>query len=73
MLLSGTSGFFLKLFYLHFCYLAWTFLFHIIYSFLFVCFSFFLETGFLCSPSCPGTCYVNQACLELRDLSAFAS
>jgi hypothetical protein len=39
---------------------------------LFVCFLFF-ETGFLCSPDCPGTHFVDQAGLELRNLPASAS
>jgi hypothetical protein len=33
---------------------------------------FFLETGFLCSPGCPGTHSVDQAGLELRTLPAAA-
>jgi hypothetical protein len=40
--------------------------------FCFVCFCFF-ETGFLCSPGCPGTHFVDQAGLELRNLPASAS
>jgi hypothetical protein len=32
-----------------------------------------IETGFLCSPSCPGTHFVDQTGLELRDLPASAS
>ena len=38
----------------------------------FVCFVFvcFFETGFLCSPDCPGTHSVDQAGLKLRDLFA---
>jgi hypothetical protein len=46
--------------------------------FLFVCFLFFVflffETGFLCcSPGCPGTHFIDQAGLELRNLPASAS
>ena len=33
----------------------------------------FFETEFLCSPDCPGTHSVDQAVLELRNLSASAS
>jgi hypothetical protein len=34
----------------------------------------FFETGFsLCSPGCPGTHFVDQAGLELRNLPASAS
>jgi hypothetical protein len=36
-------------------------------------FFFFLETGFLCSPGCPGTHFVDQAGLKLRNLPASAS
>jgi hypothetical protein len=39
---------------------------------LFFCFWFF-ETGFLCSPGCPGTHSEDQAGLELRDPPASAS
>jgi hypothetical protein len=41
----------------------------------FVCSFVFLfsETGFLCSPGCPGTHFVDQAGLELRNLPASAS
>jgi hypothetical protein len=41
-----------------------------------VCFCFlfwFFETGFLCSPGCPGTHSVDQAGLKLRNLPASAS
>jgi hypothetical protein len=38
----------------------------------FVLFWFF-ETGFLCSPGCPGTHSVDQAGLELRNPPASAS
>jgi hypothetical protein len=31
------------------------------------------DSIFLCSPGCPGTCFVGQAGLELRDLPASAS
>jgi hypothetical protein len=34
---------------------------------------YILETGFLCSPGCPGTYSVDQAGLELRNLLASAS
>jgi hypothetical protein len=33
----------------------------------------FFKTGFLCSPGCPGTHFVDQAGLELRNLPASAS
>jgi hypothetical protein len=36
-------------------------------------FFFFLETGFLCSSGCPGTHFVDQAGLELRNPPASAS
>ena len=39
--------------------------------FVFVLFCF--ETGFLCSPGCPGTLFVDQAGLELRNPPASAS
>jgi hypothetical protein len=38
-----------------------------------VSFFLFFETGFLCSPGCPGTHFVDQAGLELRNLPASAS
>jgi hypothetical protein len=42
--------------------------------FCFVLFCFcFLETGFLCSPGCPGTHAVDQAGLKLRNSPASAS
>jgi hypothetical protein len=34
---------------------------------------FFSETGFLCIPGCPGTHFVDQAVLELRNLPASTS
>jgi hypothetical protein len=34
---------------------------------------FFFKTGFLCSPGCPGTHFVDYAGLELRNLPASAS
>ena len=34
---------------------------------------FFFETGFLCSPGCPGTHSIDQAGLELRNLPVSAS
>jgi hypothetical protein len=34
---------------------------------------FFSQTGFLCSPGCPGTHFVDQAGLELRNPPASAS
>jgi hypothetical protein len=40
---------------------------------LFVCLFWFFETGFLYSPGCPGTHFVDQAGLELRDPPASAS
>ena len=49
------------------------------FCFLFVLFFFvfvfvlFFETGFLCSPGCPGTHSVDQAGFELRNPPAFAS
>jgi hypothetical protein len=38
-----------------------------------VLFCFDFETGFLCSPGCPGTHSVDQAGLELRNLPASVS
>ena len=35
-------------------------------------FVFVFETGFLCSPGCPGTHFVDQAGFELRYPPAFA-
>jgi hypothetical protein len=50
---------------------------HILAFCLFVCFGFFVclffETGFLCSPGCPGIYFVDQAGLKLRNLPASAS
>jgi hypothetical protein len=46
------------------------------FSFLFFFFSFFLvfrDRVSLCSPGCPGTHFVDQAGLELRNLPASAS
>ena len=40
---------------------------------LFVCFLFFWDKVSLCSPGCPRTYFVDQAGLELRDLTASAS
>jgi hypothetical protein len=41
---------------------------------LFVClFVLFFKTGFLCSPGCPGTHFVDQAGLQLRNPPASAS
>jgi hypothetical protein len=40
--------------------------------YLFIYFAFF-ETGFLCSPGCPGTHFVDRAGLELRNPPASAS
>jgi hypothetical protein len=40
---------------------------------LFVCGFFFFKTGFLCRPGCPGTHFVDQAGLELRNPPASAS
>jgi hypothetical protein len=37
------------------------------------CFVLFFETGFLCGPGCPGTHFVDQAGLELRNPLASAS
>jgi hypothetical protein len=37
------------------------------------CFVLFFKTGFLCSPGCPGTYFVDQAGLELRNPPASAS
>jgi hypothetical protein len=43
-------------------------------SFLFIFFSWFFETGFLCVVlACPGTHFVDQAGLELRNPPASAS
>jgi hypothetical protein len=49
--------------------------FYVELKFLFVlCFVFIFQDRFsLCSPGCPGTHYVDQAVLELRDLSASTS
>jgi hypothetical protein len=41
-----------------------------IYLFIYL---FIFETGFLCSPGCPGTHFVDQAGLEFRNLPASAS
>ena len=41
--------------------------------FLFFCFVFFRDRVSLCSPGCPGTHSVDQACLKLRNLPASAS
>jgi hypothetical protein len=41
--------------------------------FFFFFFFWFFETGFLCSPVCPGTHFVDQAGLELRNPPASAS
>jgi hypothetical protein len=43
------------------------------FSFFFFFFFRFFETGFLCSPGCPGTHSVDQAGLELRNPPASAS
>jgi hypothetical protein len=45
---------------------------HLLFSF-FVCFLFFRDRVSLCSPGCPGTHFVDQADLELRNPSASAS
>lgn len=46
----------------------------LLFSFLLFRFCFlFWDKVPLCSPDWPGTCHVNQACLKLRDLSAFVS
>jgi hypothetical protein len=43
-------------------------------SFVLFCFVLFcFETGFLCSPGCPGTHFVDQAGLKLRNPPASAS
>jgi hypothetical protein len=42
------------------------------YTYFLFCFLFF-ETGFLCSPGCPGTRFVDQAGLELRNRPASTS
>jgi hypothetical protein len=39
----------------------------------FVCFCFFRDRVSLCSPGCPGTHFVDQAGLELRNPPASAS
>jgi hypothetical protein len=44
-----------------------------IVTFLFVCFLFFRDRVSLCSPGCPGTHFVDQAGLELRNPPASAS
>ena len=43
------------------------------FPFLFVCFCFFRDRVSLCSPGCPGTHFVEQAGLELRNPPASAS
>jgi hypothetical protein len=57
-----------------FSIVSWIFLPQVLIKMLGV-FSFFFspETGFLCSPGCPGTHFVDQAGLELRDPPASAS
>jgi hypothetical protein len=50
--------------------------FFFLFLFLFACLFvlvWFFETGFLCSPGCPGTHFVDQAGLELRNQPASAS
>jgi hypothetical protein len=41
--------------------------------FVFICLFVCVKTGFLCSPGCPRTSYIQQAGLELRDPPAFAT
>jgi hypothetical protein len=43
-----------------------------LFIYLFIYFWFF-ETGFLCSPGCPGAHFVDQAGLKLKNLPASAS
>jgi hypothetical protein len=45
---------------------------NLVFVFVLFCFVYF-EAGFLCSPGCPGTHFVDQAGLELRNLPASAS
>jgi hypothetical protein len=45
----------------------------VLFGFFVFFFWFFGDKVFLYSPGCPGTHFVDQAGLELRDLSAFAS
>jgi hypothetical protein len=59
--------------FLFFSFLSFSFLFFF-FCFFFVFFFFlFFKTGFLCSPGCPGTHFVDQAGLELRNPPASAS
>jgi hypothetical protein len=44
-----------------------------LFPFSFFFFFGFIKTGFLCSPGCPETHFVDQAGLELRNLPASAS
>jgi hypothetical protein len=39
----------------------------------FILFIYFFETGFLCSPGCPGTHFVDQAILKFKNLPASVS
>jgi hypothetical protein len=69
---------FLKIFFIFFFYHTYRnsfflfFFFVCLFVFLFFVFLFF-ETGFLCSPGCPGTHFVDQAGLELRNPPASVS
>jgi hypothetical protein len=49
------------------------FCFFFLFFFLLLLFFWLFETGFLCSPGCPGIHFVDQAALEPRNLPASAS
>ena len=52
---------------------GYLFFFVVVVVVLFVCSCFFRDRVSLCSPGCPGTHFVDQAGLELRNLPASAS
>jgi hypothetical protein len=51
----------------------WVLGFFVLFWVLFFFFLVFQDKVSLCSPGCPGTHFVDQACLELRNLPASAS
>lgn len=53
------------------CFGEFFFLFLLFFFFLFLSVCLFLKTVSLCSPICPGTCSVPQACLKLPHALAF--
>jgi hypothetical protein len=60
--------------YFLFYFILFYFIYLFIYLFIFVClFVCFFETGFLCSSGCPGTHFVDQDGLQLRNLPGSAS